>query len=120
MCDCQEIETWYKGTRSDSRFKNMEQIKVGDWCQLVRCKDCGQLWQVDEWDKYSHGLAIKYSGTIKDWEKIPDMEVRKSAMIDNHGGLSEKNCQWQDCKNQALKDMAICVEHAYEEMGMRW
>lgn len=120
MCDCHEIETWCRGTRSDSPFKNMEQIKVGDWCYLVRCKECNQLWQVDAWDKYSHGLAIKFSGAIEEWERLSDIEIRKSAMIDNHGGLSDKECQWNKCRNKALNDMAICVEHAYEEMGMRW
>jgi len=120
MCDCQDIETWREGTRSDRPFKHMEQLKVGDWCYLVRCKECGQVWQVDTWDKYTHGLAIKYFGNIEDWVRISDIEIRKSAMIVNHGGLSEKECQWQGCKNRALKDMAICVEHAYDEMGMRW
>jgi len=120
MCACSQIETWCEGTRSDSRFKHMEQIQVGDWCVLVRCRDCDQLWQVDEWEKYTHGLAIKYSGTIEDWQKIPDIEIRKDAMINNHGGLADKECQWQTCKNPALQDMAICVTHAYEEMGIRW
>ena len=120
MCDCQRIELWCQGTRSDTRYKSMEQIRVGNWCNLVRCRDCGQLWQVDAWDKYAHGLAIKYFGIINDWEKIPDIEIRKTAMIDNHGGLSENKCQWQGCNNQALKDMSICVEHAYDKMNMRW
>ena len=89
MCDCSKTEKWCKGTRSDLPYKNMEQIKVGDWCYLVHCKDCGQLWQGEAWGKYAHGLAIKYFGTVEDW-------------------------------NKALNDMAICVEHAYKEMRMRW
>ena len=120
MCDCSKTEKWCKGTRSDLPYNNMEQIKVGDWCYLVHCKDCGQLWQVDAWDKYAHGLAIKFFGAVEDWERLPDIEIRKTAMINNHGGLSDKDCQWSVCKNKALKDMAICVEHAYQEMGMRW
>jgi hypothetical protein len=116
----QKTEKWCEGTRSDPPFKNMEQIKVGDWCYLVWCKNCGQLWQVDAWDKYSYGLAIKYSGTIEDWKRLSDIDIRKEAMIINHGGLSDNECQWSRCKNKALKDMAICVEHAYKEMGIRW
>ena len=102
MCDCSKIKQWTEGHRNDKRFASMEELKIGDWCYLVKCQDCGQLWQVDVWDKYHRGLAIKYFSSVKEWERIPDKEIRKEAIIANHGGLSEKNASGLAARKKRL------------------
>jgi len=121
MCDCIKFDKWRKGSIQDKPFSTMEKvgIKPKDWCHLVKCLSCGQLWQVDEWDKYHHAIAIKFYGDKDDWETISDVEIRKEIIIANHNGISNKECQWIGCKNNALGDMAFCVDHAYEN-GVRW
>ena len=121
MCDCKDFGKWQKGSIQDEPFKSMEKVSVNieDWSNLVKCPTCGQLWQVDEWDKYHHGIGIKYFGDKDSWETIEDVEIRKEIIIENHNGLSSNECQWFGCKNKALGDMAFCVDHAYEN-GIRW
>jgi len=120
MCECKEFDKWRQGTIQEAPFKTMEiiQSKPKDWCHLVRCLSCGQLWQVDEWDKYQQGIAIKFLGDKDTWETISDREIRKEIMIANHNGISEKECQWFGCKNKALGNMVFCVDHAYQS-GIR-
>ena len=119
MCDCVNVDKWCEGAHNDSRFEKMKRIKVGDWCYLLKCNDCGQLWQVDAYDKFAHGLAIKFFETEEKWLPIPDKEIRKEIITANYGGISEKECSWHGCKNKALANLILCTDHAYEN-GIRW
>ena len=40
---------------------------------------------------------------------------RIAELIHSHGGLSESACTWRGCAQLALKDMAICGDHALPE-----
>jgi|SaaInlStandDraft_4_1057021.scaffolds.fasta_scaffold39777_2 hypothetical protein len=120
MCDCSATNKWVEGTRKDSRFSPMKELLIGDWCYLVKCQECNQLWQVDAWDKYWHGIAIKYFGSAKEWIQISGEAIRKEIIIGNYGGISDKLCQWHRCKEKALSDLAFCVDCAYDKNGIRW
>jgi len=121
MCDCKEFGKWRKGSIQSKPFNTMEKVAINseDWRHLVKCSSCGQLWQVDEWDKYHHGIGIKYFGAIDNWETISDLEIRKEIIIENHNGISNTEYQWNNCKNNSLGDMVFCVDHTYEN-GIRW
>jgi hypothetical protein len=55
-------------------FKKFERIDWKDdaWVKLIKCPDCGQYWQLDEWDKYQAGLAIKIEDS-ESWKTYPEI-----------------------------------------------
>lgn len=93
-------------------------VKSAGWVRLLRCADCGQHWQVDDWDKYQDALAIKID-TPDGWQELNDEKYRLEFIVQNHGGLGDDTCQWHGCANRTLKDMAFCPRCAYENMGLR-
>lgn len=64
-----------------------------DWRVLLRCPACGQLWSVDEWDKYHVQLAIKLPD-IAQWTQ-DDSARRKAFLLRSRGGYDTGNCFWE-------------------------
>ena len=118
-CNCFEMPSTLRGSTSDSPFKAMEEIdhKSAKWINLLRCKSCGQNWQVDGWDKYQVSLAIKISDP-EGWSDFDDLPFRMDHLLVSRGGTSTNICTWQGCKEYCLKGLAYCVHHAYET-GLR-
>jgi hypothetical protein len=88
------------------------------WARLHKCSVCGQHWQVDVWDKYSEGLAIKIDKP-EQWKDYDDESDRLSYLIESRGGVTDKQCQWQNCNENALQGLAYCPYHAYHKAGLR-
>ncbi|NOQ51446.1 MAG: hypothetical protein GQ578_04430 [Desulfuromonadaceae bacterium] len=120
MCKCKNLPKFFKSDSSDSYFKKFKRIDWKDdaWVKLIKCPVCGQHWQLDEWDKYQTGLAIKIKEP-ESWRSYNDKDVRIDFLIQNRGGLSDGICAWQGCNNQALKGLAYCPTCAYEKSGLR-
>ncbi|MCD4718660.1 MAG: hypothetical protein K8S13_02210 [Desulfobacula sp.] len=120
MCECKGLPEFIKSDTSDSYFKKFKQIDWKDdaWVKLIKCPDCGQYWQLDEWDKYQTGLAIKIEDP-ESWKTHNDKEIRIEFLIHTRGGLSEKTCAWQGCNNKAIIGLAYCPLCAYEKAGIR-
>jgi hypothetical protein len=120
MCKCDKLPKFIKADTSDSYFKQFNQIdwKDDSWVKLVQYPDCSQHWQIDEWDKFQTGLAIK----VKDpesWKAFDDRAIRVEFLIHNRGGLSETRCAWQGCGNKAIIGLAYCPLCAYEKAKIR-
>jgi len=109
-----------RGTDADPYFRDMTIVshKSDGWVQLVRCTYCSQHWQVDSWERYSTGLAIKVPDA-RTWPDSDDLAIRKQALISFRGGLSDQQCRWAGCENRALRGSAYCPECAYHKTGLR-
>jgi len=120
-CDCAALSAFFRIKDYDSAFLTGLQpvaTKDGGWRALRRCLGCGQHWQLDEYDKYQVGLAIKIAKP-EEWLAFDDRSVRKEYLIQDRGGLGQERCIWADCSNAVLKGSAHCPDHAYEVMGAR-
>ena len=120
MCKCKRLPECFKSDTSDPCFKTFQEI---DWkkdagVKLVKCPECGQHWQLDQWDKYHSGLAVKIQAP-ESWGQYDDKNVRIAYLVKRRGGLSEQICAWQGCTNKALTGLAYCPLCAYEKSGIR-
>jgi hypothetical protein len=120
MCKCKKLSDYFKADTSDRYFKKFQNIDWKDdaWVTLKQCPSCGQHWQLDEWDKYQTGLAIKIE-TPENWKTYDDTNVRVDFLIQNRGGFSDELCMWQGCSNKALKGLAYCPMCAFKKSGIR-
>jgi hypothetical protein len=92
-------------------FPGCVQVDAHGWKALLKCRSCGQLWTVDEWDKYQLQLVVKIAHAA-DW-KTSDEAQRKAHLASSRGGTSESNCMWNDCGRKQLKGSAFCVDHLF-------
>lgn len=116
-CKCSKLPTRVIANENSKPFNSMPQIdiKPDNFTVLKKCRKCNQHWQVDT-DYNTVCLAIKIVDP-NNWSLLSDFQSRKEAMIEHHGGISNKTCKWNDCSNSALLDMAFCVECAYYRMN---
>lgn len=89
------------------------------WIRIMRCRDCGQAWRVDEPDKGHVALAIKVPTIDKAaWSADADRAARLRYLERTWGGTGSATCVWQGCPRLALRDVAMCSEHLYQQ-GVR-
>jgi hypothetical protein len=114
VCVCINLENLVDITNDHKEFTNrFDCVDIGDWVRLMRCPNCGQLWKVDEWDKYQTLYAQKIF-SIETWKTIDHVSLIKEQMIKNRGGIEENKCLWKECDRYAVKSCAYCVDHLYE------
>jgi hypothetical protein len=114
MSCCENKPDLIHASKSTPPFKTMEQLHcfTNHWACLVRCKQCDQLWVVDEWDKYANLAAFKVSG-IPGKNEIEDLlcKAHERLTVQDVGGLSNAECVWAGCSNKALKGIKVCYQH---------
>lgn len=120
MCTCAQLPRVLPGDDAHPPVDRLKQVarKKNTWARLYQCEACGQYWQVDVWNKYSKGLAIK----MKDpdaWKTYDDKPDRLQYIIDARGGTTETPCMWRNCEAPSLKGLVYCPEHAYTIVGLR-
>ena len=114
MCQCQKLSELVDITNWHKEFKsNLNQISVGDWVLLMSCQECGQLWKVDEWDKYQTSYAVKLKSQ-ENWESYNSDSLIKKHMIKNRGGLIDTICIYGGCKMQCVNGVVFCIEHLWD------
>jgi hypothetical protein len=96
----------------------LKKIDERPFLTLKRCGVCGQLWQLDLIDKLQTNLAIKFDNGC-DWHEFDDTPFRIPYLIDSRGGVGDRTCIVQDCRNLALQRLAYCPGHAYDYVGLR-
>src|SRR2546426_7991411 len=102
-CSCSQQEALVDITNSHSEFTgNLNVIEFGNWVKLMQCPDCGQLWRVEEWDKYQTLYALKVASNVG-WEKIDSTRLIKERMVRNRGGLENSKCMWEKCSLNGVK-----------------
>jgi len=119
-CKCKRLPEYFKADTSDPDFSKFQQIdwKKDAWVKLIQCPDCGQHWQLDQWDKYQSGLAVKIEEPDR-WRQFCDKIFRIPHLVQSRGGLSQQTFAWHGCENKALMGLAYCPLCAYERSGLR-
>jgi hypothetical protein len=119
MCSCAALPPAVYVDQEPSAFlASLAQLAVGNWVKLCRCSSCGQLWRVDEWDKYQTQIAVKVP-TIEGWESFDSKPSELALLVSSRGGTSEAQCIWAGCKQRAVKGVMYCAEHLYETGARR-
>ncbi|MBG13737.1 MAG: metal-binding protein [Thalassobium sp.] len=85
---------------------------IGDWVKLMECPVCGQLYKVDEWDKYQTCYAVKVPSP-EGWREFDGERLIKERMMENRGGLASKVCMRSGCEEKQVNGSAYCVNHLY-------
>jgi hypothetical protein len=109
-CDDQPAIRRIDGTLA-ALFPGFQRVDAADWRALLRCRTCGQLWAVDEWDKYQIQLAVKVNAT-KGWN-ASDEALRKEYLAQLRGENAAAKCMWNGCEKNQLNGSAYCVDHLY-------
>ncbi|MBG21926.1 MAG: metal-binding protein [Idiomarinaceae bacterium] len=113
-CQCKEspelVDLSKEGKELVAEFSELD---VGNWVYLMKCPTCGQLWRVDEWDKYQPQYAVKLP-TSENWQAFEAIPLIKKKMVENRGGISEQLCMWRNCNEKQVNGSAFCVDHLYE------
>jgi len=58
-CKCSQIPEILRLEDYPSVERDADELEAGDWRRLLRCRSCGQLWSLDESDKYQRQFIIK-------------------------------------------------------------
>jgi hypothetical protein len=107
----------YWSDRPDGFGSSFVEEQVEDWVKLERCAVCGQLWSVDEWDKYQDQVAAKISNR-ETWEAESEA-ARKRLLLKSRGGVSAQRCAWGSYSGQAVNGVAFCLDHLYQTGARR-
>ena len=92
-------------------------IEAESWHELYQHKTDSSFWRLDVWDKYQQQFFVRLI-TTDNWTGYDDKELRIGLLLKTRNTTDEQ-CAWKDCNRPALKGLAICERHAYEEMGIR-
>ena len=111
-CDCRDQPATRRidGTLR-ALFPRFRCVDATHWRALLRCPSCGQLWAVDEWDKYQIQLAVKVAGE-EGWN-ASDEAQRKEYLAQSRGENTTARCMWIGCDKNQLNGSAYCVDHLY-------
>jgi hypothetical protein len=88
-------------------------LATGNWVHLHKCSTCGQLWRIDEWDKYQVQFVVRIPAG-QDWEQFDASTLQKQFLIQSRGGLSQEQCIWHGCQGKRVQGVVYCVEHLYQ------
>ncbi len=114
-CRCSILPAYIERNDFPGLFDDMEEVAYGYVPRILKkCPTCGQLWSVDEPDKYAAALCIKVDSPV-DWEEAikPAMKER---LVKRYGGFSDEKCAWENCQNRAMKKLAYCPDCATAHM----
>ena len=90
-----------------------DELESGDWVRLVHCRRCGQLWSVDEWDKYQTQFAVRIPQR-EGWQEFDTTPLRRQYLIQSRGGLTDERCIWQSCEQRRVRGVVYCADHLYQ------
>lgn len=83
------------------------------WAELMRCRDCGQLWKVESGAEYDHRTNHAFKLVEPDnWLLFDEKPARAALLVHTHGGNSSDKCLQAGCTSRALRNMVFCVRHA--------
>ena len=86
------------------------------WCALVRCRSCGQHWQIDHWrpkNGYTSWpeLCIRINSP-EGWQELDDFELRRSYFPPMVDGVAQPDATWRECSTPNCKHpVVVGLEH---------
>jgi hypothetical protein len=113
ICECSQLPEIVRLGDHPNIEQKAEQLETGDWVRLVRCLICGQLWSVDEWDKYQRQFAIKIPQQ-DGWRQYDTTPSRVDFLIQSRGGLTDELCIWTNCKSRRVRGVVYCAKHLFK------
>ena len=121
-CQCSQLPEIVRLDDYPSIRRDSDELESGDWLQLVCCRTCGQLWSVDEWDKYQRQFAIKIPRR-EGWREFDTMPLHREFLVRSHGGLMDEQCIWaasrvRRCAASGSCGWALDRYAAKRELGM--
>jgi hypothetical protein len=117
MCDCLQLDEIVNCGDDEAEFispKGLRLLRERSDRGLYVCPECNTYWQVDHMQRGPQ--AIKVSDPFR-WDSFDDKPARLKYMERHHGGCGSERCIWRGCEENALKDMVLCVRHAYPELS---
>jgi hypothetical protein len=112
-CRCVDLPDLFKLEDHPGFIESTIRIATGNWVHLHKCANCGQLWRVDESDKYQVQFVVRISSSA-DWEQFDAVPLQKLFLLQSRGGLSNEQCIWRGCQGKCVKGVVYCVEHLYQ------
>jgi len=91
----------------------MRQLDMADWMRLFQCPDCGTLWAVDEWEKYSPQIVTRVKSR-EAWSQSDTIPKRKALLLESRGGLTDVKCIWAGCTGKRVNGVVYCLEHLWK------
>jgi hypothetical protein len=119
VCDLLPDTFWLDRDFSRKEFEERLDLHGTDqsgWIVRASCHDCGRRWHVDQSDGRDVALAIKVN---ESWMAEQDRLARIAYLRRSFGGDDNARCVSAGCSNRALRGVAMCAEHAYDQMGVR-
>lgn len=111
-CKCSQLPDIVK-LDDHPAIGRFDELETGDWVRLVRCPHCGQLWSVDEGDKYQTQLAVRIPKN-EGWRELDTTPLRRRYLIQSRGGLTDEKCIWLGCEQRRVRGVVYCVDHLYK------
>jgi len=101
-CKCQKLgDVFYLDQAPRGFEKKLKEIDAKDWMRLYECPSCGQLWAIDEWDKYSWQVVSKVAEK-EGWANDQREMERRELLLAERGGTTEEECVWAGCSEKTL------------------
>jgi hypothetical protein len=112
-CECSQLPTIVRLDQHPSIEHDSEELERDSWFWLVRCRSCGQLWSLDEWEKLQRQFAIKVPRR-EGWREFDTTPLRKQYLVQSRGGVTEERCIWQGCEQPRVIGVVYCADHLYQ------
>jgi len=112
-CICAGMADLFKLDSCPGFESRTDRVAVGNWVRLHRCANCGQLWRLDEWDKYQTQFAVRIP-SVEGWEDFDATPLQKGFLVQSRGGLGEARCIWAACRNPQVRGGFYCAHHLFE------
>ena len=112
-CGCSDLPDLFKTEASPGFEQTTVRLATGNWVHLHQCSTCGQLWRIDQSDKYQIQFVVRIPAGV-DWEQFDVSTLQKNFLMKSRGGLTEEQCIWRGCQGKRVKGVVYCVEHLYQ------
>ena len=122
--ECNELPRIFRLDRDYSRREFERRLVTDceeDWLVTGHCRQCGQVWQVEQADPHSRtaGFAIKIPDPAT-WTSDDERAVRIEFLRQSRGGeAATGECIVAGCSRRPLRGIAHCAEHAFSLTGAR-
>lgn len=115
-CQCAELPNCVTYGDSETEFVRLfEFVDQQPWLRLYCCRYCHTLWRLDVDDRSNFAIKIPEAN---DWAEFDAKPLIRDFIIRFHGGEGLDQCKWANCQNRVLKNMALCVDHAFPEFSL--
>jgi hypothetical protein len=112
-CSCTSVPDLFKLDSYPEFESRTEKVAIGNWVRLHRCIHCGQLWRLDEWDKYQTRFAVRIA-SFEGWQDFDATPLQKAILVQARGGLADARCIWSGCDKPQVKGVAYCADHLFQ------